>query len=230
MTRLLLAAVLPLSLASCAMHRGMVEIRDLDCPAELASGESGHFRVVLARGSTPDHSVTWSWGDGTLTTGAATTSQAYRSRDVYTVEVLVATDQMETVERCVVAVAGPVSPPRITRCRVTPGAAASGDLITFSATINSDAGGPITASIDWGDGTVTDSLRSTHRYATGGAYTIEAIARSPYGASSCTRQVTIRGGPTDAAGARGLRLGLGRLVLHHLALVVALPAALRELI
>lgn len=191
MVRLLIAALLPLTLASCTMHRGIVEIRDLDCPAELAPGESGHFRVFLGSGSAPDHSVTWSWMDGTSSTGGATATHAYRSPDVYTVEVQVATEQMETVERCVVAVAGPVEPPHITQCRVTPNTAASGDRITFSATTNSDAVGPITASIDWGDGTTTESLPSTHRYATSGMYTIEAIARSPYGESTCTRQVTI---------------------------------------
>ncbi|HIG73723.1 MAG TPA: PKD domain-containing protein [Bacteroidetes bacterium] len=169
-----------------------VEIMSLECPVEMTAGESGSFMAVTNADATPPVSVSWDWGDGNTGAGMSA-SHTYRTPGTYTVTATAVGDYNEDMDTCVVTVVEPQIPPTLTACRITPTRVGPGEAITFNGTVNSDASQPVSLSVDWGDGDMSDGVTfpATHSYDEVGTYTVTATASNAYGDASCEATIEV---------------------------------------
>ena len=175
----------------------------LACPAELALGEPGTF---TAAASAAADAVAWDWGDGTASTGTAA-AHAFEASGTYTVTATASNARGSASDDCLVTVASAPEPPALATCAVTPATVAPGTPVRVEARVAGDA---VSVTVDFGDGTSSDTLPAEHAYDEPGAYTVTVAADSPYGADACALEVAV-GDPFCATvgGLETVRFGYG---------------------
>ncbi len=150
-------------------------------------------------------STTVNWGDGSapdVLAGSATTdTHTYSSSNTFTI-IVTATDNSGSTGQGTgsVTVQTPVSPPTVSVNSPTPNPAATGQAVSITFAVSSSV--TVTGvTVNWGDGTATDSLpgtatSDTHIYAsTGGVktqtFTIAVTATNSAGQGSGTTSETV---------------------------------------
>lgn len=163
-----------------------VRIEDMQCPAELAAGESGSFAVMSNANATPPVSYTWDWGDGATGTGSSA-SHAYAEPGEYTVTATAAGDYNSDTESCSVTVAA--APVALAACSATPSTVVSGETVEINASVSGTE--PVDVTVDFGDGNTANTLPASHTYEETGVYTVTIEASNATGSDSCTTTVTV---------------------------------------
>lgn len=161
-------------------------IQGLECPAELETGETGSFMVMINPDATMPVTSSWQWGDGSTGAGM-TSSHAFRAPGTYTVTAMVMNEGGEDSESCLVTVVEPPTPPTLAGCRATPTRVNTGEQVTINATAT-DAD---RITVDFGDGTTASTLPARHAYSSTGSYTVTITATNEYGSDTCTIPVTV---------------------------------------
>lgn len=145
-------------------------------------------------GGTAPYAATWDFGDGT--TGQGTSIEhLYRSAGTFvpSVTVLDATGRSGTANGPPIDVTGSFSGPLTLSVAATPSRGPTPLNVTTTASVSGGSGG-YTVTWDFGDGSAGSGVQATHRYTSGGTFTIRATVRdSSGGTASGSTTVTALG-------------------------------------
>ena len=171
-------------------------------------GTSLSFNATTS--SDPDGSITnwsWSFGDGSSGLGS-TTSRVYADAGTYNVTLTVTDNSGSTgiMTTQITITSAPVV--NISPSTTTP---SSGQTVTLTITASDQYGSIVTTTVDWGDGTMPDTLGSTtnanHQYAVTGSHTIKVTVTNNGGQStSATSTVNVQSASNGPGGILSLPL------------------------
>jgi PKD repeat protein len=129
------------------------------------------------------------FGDGTVMSGTSA-SHTYKSSGKFTITATVRNSQ--GVSASTTAQVNVSSSLPVAVLQVTPQSGRAPLLVTASASASSNpAGGTLSGTINFGDGTTVSGLTATHKYHQAGIYTVKATVRNSSGSASATAQVNV---------------------------------------
>jgi PKD repeat protein len=171
-------------------------IASCTAPASVSVGTTATISYSISDPEGHSFTVTVIWGDGTSSTGGASSaSHVYSAPGTYAVTIT-ATDSLgaSSSRNCGTITVTPVAnnPPTINTCN-SPGTVTLGTTATLTYSITDPEGHSFTTAVNWGDGTTSTGGASsaTHIYAATGTYSVVITSTDSLGASSSRNCGTI---------------------------------------
>jgi chitodextrinase len=185
--------------------------------ANVAPGTPLAFSANATNGSGSYSSYAWTFGDGTVASGASV-QHGFTAAGTFTVKVLVHDSNGAAATGAVVVTVSPVAVSLLS----DPTSSQSGATVTFSASAAGGAGGPYNYTWNFGDGVTAYGAFVTHAYGSTGTFSPTLRVTDRLGAGNVTSLAPLS---VAAAAATGTSSWLTPLVLLALAVLVGVVLA-----